>query len=330
MNYCLFRYAVLLLTSLAVLLACDTPDTAFNASVYPARIAFRADRLYPEGIAYAPGTDRFLVSSITQGKVGAVDLNGRYTDFITDTRLISGIGLKVRGDLLYVCNGDQGVSVRSTPQTTLKTAGLLIFNLKTQALVQAVRLDSLLPGQNHFANDLAFDPAGNAYITDSFAPVIYRVTPAGKADVLVNSPLFAGTPGINLNGIVYHPDGFLIVAKSNEGKLFRVNLSNPGVVNEITGVNLPGADGLTLLNGELYVVNGQKQVSRVSSTDGWKTATLAQTDDIGYEQPTTSTVADGRLYTLNARIGEVSAAVAAKDSSRLQADSYSIQQFISR
>lgn len=322
------RWSILLCcVCLRLLTGCNTPDAEFDASVYPARIAFQADRLYPEGIAYAPGIDRFLVSSITQGSVGTVDVNGRYAGFVSDSRLISAIGIRVRGNLLYVCNSDQGVSAKSRPQTTLKTAGLLIFDLKTQLPVQAVRLDSLLPGVNHFANDLAFDAAGNAYVTDSFAPVIYRVTPAGKADVFVNNPLFAGTQGFNLNGIVHHPDGFLIVVKSNEGKLFRVSLATPALVNEITGVNLPGGDGLTLLNGDLYVVNGQNRVSQISSTDGWKTATLVGTDAVGYDQATTSTVVNGRLYTLNARIAEVSAAAAANNPALLQADSYSIQGF---
>ena len=308
-------------------IGCNTPDAEFDAAIYPDRITFQANRLYPEGIAYAPGIDRFLVGSLTQGNVGVVDVAGRYTEFASDTRLISAVGMNVRDDLLYVCNGDLGVSAKSRPATTQKTAGLLIFNLKTQLLVRAVRLDSLLPGVNHFANDVALDPAGNAYVTDSFAPVIYRITSAGKADVFANNPLFSGAQGFNLNGIVYHPDGFLIVVKSNEGKLFRVNLANPNLINEITGVNLPGGDGLTLLNGDLFVVNGQNRVSQISSADGWKTATLVKTDTVGYDQATTSTVVNGRLYTLNARIADVSAAAAANNPALLQANSFSIQGF---
>ncbi|WP_077919004.1 gluconolaconase [Spirosoma sp. 209] len=322
----MFRYLLRLpVLFLAGMWACNTPDSEFDAAVFPERIAFQADRLYPEGITYSPALDRFLVSSITQGKIGTVDLNGRYADFLTDTGLISGIGLKIRGNLLYVCNADQGVSTKSTVQTTLRTAGLLVFNLTTRARVQAVRLDSLLPGVPHFANDLAFDPQGNAYITDSFAPVIYRVTPDYKPAIFINSPLFAGAQGFNLNGIVYHPGGYLIVVKSNEGKLFKVSVANPNIITEITGVTVAGGDGLTLLDNDLYVVNERRKVSRLRSTDDWKTATLVSADTTGYEQATTSVAVGSRIYTLNARIGEVSAA--AGNPAQLQARDYSIQQF---
>ena len=311
------------------LAACNTPDPEFNAPVLPERISFSAARQYPEGITYAPSLDKFLVSSITQGKIGTVDQNGRYADLITnDEALISSIGMKVRDGKLYVCNGDQGVSTKSTPATTLKTAGLFVYDLATGTNLKRVDLAALLPGSNHYANDIAFDPQGNAYVTDSFAPVIYKV-PADttKPSILVNSPLFAGTEGVNLNGIVYHPDKFLIVAKANEGSLYKVNLSAPTLPTQITGPALPSGDGMVLVDNDLYVVNNRNRVSRVRSSDGWKTFTIVESDSTGYEQATTNVEVDGEIYTLNARIGEVSAAVAAKNPAQLQASEYSIKQF---
>lgn len=313
-------------------LACNTADPEFDAFVFPERIAFVAERQYPEGLAYAPTLDRFLVSSLTRGNVGTVDQHGRYTDLLTDNRLISSVGIRVRDGKLYVCNGDLGVAANSRPETMFKTAGLLVFNLATRQLLRSVRLDSLLPDTRHFANDVAFDAQGNAYVTDSFAPVIYKVTPGYEASIFSNDPLFsdalvAGTPGFNLNGIVYHPDDFLIVVKANEGKLFKVSVRNPGVVTEITGANLPGGDGLVLLENSLYVVHGQNKVSRVRSSDGWATATIIKTDTVGYAQATTNVAVKGRIYTLNGRLNDVLAAVATKDTNRLRAVDYSLQQF---
>lgn len=316
--------------------ACNTIDAEFNTDVYPKRIAFTADRQYPEGIAYAPTLERFLISSVTQGKVGAVDLSGRYSDLLTDSKLISGTGVKVREGKVYVCNADLGISDKSTAQTVHKTAGLLIFDLATRQLIRHVRLDSLrptVPNARYLANDLAFDDAGNAYVTDSYAPVIYKVTPDYEASVLKDDPLFADDPQqlgrqqINLNGIVYHPDKFLLVVKSSTGELFRVDLVNIGKVDQVTGVVLPGGDGMVLANNNLYVVNGQNKVSQVSSSDGWKTASIVRTDSAGYSQATTNVSVNGRIYTINARIGEVSAAAASKDSNPLKSSDYSIQQF---
>jgi hypothetical protein len=323
-------YSTCLLCFIALwMTACNTDDSEFNAPVTPERIAFSSSRLYPEGITYSPALDKFLVSSITQGKIGTVDQNGRYADLITDTQLISSLGLKMQAGHLYVCNGDRGVSDKSTTQTTGKTAGLFIYDLSTRQALRRINLATLLPNANHYANDMAFDPAGNAYVTDSFAPVIYKVpTDTTRPSILINSPLFSGAPGtINLNGIVYHPDKYLIVVKANEGKLFKVDLASPSTITEITGVNLPGGDGMLLYNNDLYVVNSRNKVSQVRSDDGWKTASVVKTDSVGYEQATTNVLLNDKIYTINARIGEVSTAVAAKNPSLLQASSYSIQQF---
>lgn len=311
------------------LTACNTDDPEFNAPVTPERIAFSSSRLYPEGITYSTVLDKFLVSSITQGKIGTVDQNGRYADLITDSLLISSLGMKIQNGRLYVCNGDQGVSTKSTAQTTGKTAGLYIYDLSTRQALRRINLATLLPNASHYANDMAFDSLGNAYVTDSFAPVIYKI-PADttRPSLLINSPLFSGAPGtINLNGIVYHPGKYLIVVKSNEGKLFKVDLANPSNITEVTGVNLPNGDGMLLYNNDLYVVNGRNKVSQVRSTDGWKTASIIKTDSVGYDQATTNVLFNDKIYTINARIGEVSAAVAAKNPSLLQANGYSIQQF---
>ncbi|WP_461151342.1 gluconolaconase [Spirosoma pulveris] len=317
-----------MLSTTACLLACNTDDPVYNAPVIPDRIAFSATRQYPEGITYSTQLSSFLVSSITQGKIGTVDASGRYSDLINDDELISSLGLKVQGNLLYVCNGDQGVSVKSTPATTRKTAGLFIYDLKSGQNVRRVNLAALLPTADHYANDVALDDAGNAYVTDSFASVIYKV-PADttRPSVFASSPLFAGGDGIRLNGIVYHPDKFLIVVKANQGTLFKVDLANPAIVSKIMGPSLLNGDGMLLYNNDLYIVNNRKQVSQVRSTDGWKTYAIVKTDTAGYSEATTNTLMNGKIYSLNARIGEVSAAVAAKNPAQLQQNTYSIQQF---
>ena len=325
-------YLIRSLSKLAVvslwLTACNSPDPEFNEPLIPQRVTFSATRLYPEGIAYAPNPGRFLVSSITQGKVGTVDEKGHYADFIKDNQLISAIGMKVYDGRLYVCNGDQGVSEKSTPQTTLKTAGLFIYDLTSGQNVRRINLAALLPTMNHYANDIAFDAKGNAYVTDSFAPVIY-IVPADttRPGIFIQSPLFAQGEGINLNGIVYHPDNYLLVVKANEGILYKIPLINPYEFKQIKGINVPGGDGLLLYNNDLYVVNNRNRVSQLRSTDKWETATLVKTDSVGYDQATTNVVAEDKIYTLNARIGEVNAAIAAKNPSLLQASTYSIQQF---
>ncbi len=323
------RLATPLLATLFGLSSCNIGDDNLLAPDYGDRVTFESPRQYPEGITYSPVLNRFLVTSITQGKVGSVDKKGNYTDLFTDSQLISAIGIKEFNGKLYVCNGDQGVSNKSTAQSKLKTAGLFVYNMATNQVERRTDLAALLPTAQHFANDVVLDPQGVAYVTDSFSPVVYRVGADGQASILVNDPKFAPATGqFGLNGIVYHPGNYLIVAKAGTGQLFKVNLASNNAITEVLGVPaLIGADGMTLIGNELYIVNGQNKVTQVRSSDGWITGAVVKTDEVGYEQATTNTVYDNQIYTLNARIGEVSTAATSGNPASLTASSYSIQRF---
>lgn len=295
----------LLVAAACWLVACEDHRDSPNAP-FPERINFVAERQYPEGIAYSSRLAKFLVTSIPLGKIGTVDTDGRYADLLTPPELIAGIGMKVVGDRVFVCNSDQGRSIRSTPATTRQTAELLVFNLNTRQLERRTDLAALLPAaEPNFANDVTIAPDGTAYVTDSFSPVIYKVTADGTASVLVRDDARFSNPTFGLNGIVYHPNGYLIVANTGQGKLYKVDLQKGNAISEVgeTGA-LPG-DGLTLLNGDLYVVTGGNRVAQVRSTDNWQTASIVKFDASGYLGATTSVAVNNQIYTLNARIGEV-------------------------
>lgn len=293
-----------LLLSAVWLIACEDHRDSPNA-LFPERINFVAERQYPEGIAYSAQLDKFLITSIPLGKIGTVSLDGRYADLLTAPELVAGIGMKVAGNRVFVCNSDQGRSIRSTPATTRQLAELLVFNLTTGQLERRTDLDDLLPAADpNFANDVTLAPDGTAYVTDSFSPVIYKVAPDGTASILLRDNVNFASPGFGLNGIVYHPNGFLIVANAGQRKLFKVDLQNGNAVTEITGTGeLPG-DGLTLLNGDLYVVTGGTRVAQVRTTNNWQTASVVKFDATGYVGATTSVAVNNQIYTLNARIGE--------------------------
>ena len=294
----------LLVVAACWLTACEDHRASPNA-LFPERINFVAERQYPEGIAYSSQLAKFLVTSIPLGKIGTVDTDGRYADLLTAPELIAGIGMKVAGDRVFVCNSDQGRSIRSTTATTRQTAELLVFNLNTGQLERRTDLDALLPAaEPNFANDVTLAPDGTAYVTDSFSPVIYKITADGTASVLVRDNDKFSSATFGLNGIVYHPNGYLIVANTGQRKLYKVDLQNGNAISEIVGTGeLPG-DGLTLLNGDLYVVTGGNRVAQVRSTDNWLMASIVRFDEGVYTGATTSVAVNNQIYTLNARIGQ--------------------------
>lgn len=283
-------------TSVAVALALLIPGAALAAG----GIEFKAPSVYPEGIAYDAKTSDFFVSSMRHGTVGVVK-GGKYRAFARDPLLISSVGMHAdpeRGRLL-VCVSDPGVSEKTSPRTQKKIARLMAFDLKTGKRKNTVDLGALAPEGEHFCNDIAIDGAGNAYVTDSFSPIIYRVDPAFKAEVFLKDDRFKGQ-GFGLNGLVHHEGGFLIVAKSDDGTLWKVNeAGTPAAVEIKVPEKLVNADGLVMSPaGELIVVqNGEThRAARVKSTDGWKTATVDKTVPLEAAFPTTALYAGDKLY----------------------------------
>lgn len=104
---------------------------------------------------------------------------------------------------------------------------------------------------------------------------------------------------VGLNGIVYHPDGFLIVIHTFSGNLFKVDLVKGEKVKliNVTGGNLGFGDGLELLSPTKLVVAGNPAGRLVESTDGWETASLVSTcSGLKHRLATSATVKDGRVY----------------------------------
>lgn len=290
------RTLLLALSLLALLPGCsddddDTPATPAG----PDRITVPQAALSPEGIQYDEANKRFFVSSRTQGRIGTVKDDSTYTQFADDARLVSTIGLNLDAgrQRLLVAVSDNGVNTaRSTAATRQKLAALAIYNVSNGSLSSYVDLGGLRPTQNHFANDIAVDGQGNAYITDSLSPIIYKVDAQGNATVFLENAQLAASTGFGLNGIVFHPDGYLLVAKANDGTLFKVPISNPASFSRVTSTqSLVGADGLLLVDNQtlLLVSGSQSTVFRLSSTDAWATASRTGSFATGAVSPTTIT-----------------------------------------
>jgi sugar lactone lactonase YvrE len=305
-------------TKVALTLALLAPVPVFAAG-----IEFKAPTQYPEGIAYSEKTNEFFVSSMRHGTVGVVK-DGKFKPFAKDGQLISSVGMHAdpeRGRLL-VCVSDPGVSEKTSPKTQKKLARLMAFDLKTGKRKASVDLNTLVPEGEHFCNDIAIDGEGNAYVTDSFSPVIYKVDPAFKPSVFLKDDKFKGQ-GFGLNGIVHHKDGFLIVAKSDDGTLWKVSAKGPPAAEPIKADKLVNADGLALsAAGDLIVIqNENHQATRLKSTDGWKTAKADKPVALDAAFPTTAVYAGDKLYVDLSHLNELFA-----DPKKAKTDTYTLTE----
>lgn len=313
------------LGGLLTLVAACKKDSDVGVS-QPTEVNFTQAGLYPEGTQYDDQRGLFLVSSQTAGRIGQVNDAGSYSIFADDPQLISTIGLRLdaaRSRLLVAVSDPGYNAARTSTATKGKLAALAILNSSTGAKTNYLDLGAFTPVGGttypaHFANDIAVDGVGNIFVTDSFAPIIYRVSAQGTISrLLENAALSAPTGKFGLNGIIYHPSGYLLVAKSDEGALIKVPLGNPGSFTKVTlpsGLDLSGIDGIQLINNTtlLTVCNAQGKVYRLTTTDDFgsvaNAAGTAGTFSTGSVYPTTlARRADSTSYVLHSYLSALQA-----------------------
>lgn len=256
------RYLILLLllfTTTPALAQADPPD----------QLRIRGANRNPEGLECDLTNARFLLSSLSEGTVYTIAYDGTATPFIQDTDLTSSVGLEIdaANNMLLVVNANM---------QTLDHAALGIYDLTSGEQLHMVDLASLIPSERYFPNDLALDPDGVAYVTDSLAPVIYRVDPDGNASIFLRDDRLL-IDDFGGNGIVYHPDGYLLVGISGV-KLYKIPLADPTSLTIVESPITIAADGMLWdAESDTLIVVSDGSVLRLSSADDWTTATVAAT-----------------------------------------------------
>jgi DNA-binding beta-propeller fold protein YncE len=321
------RLAIAALTAatLATTLSCSAGATAKQSAnerstSCPPLIHSGTPQLQPEGTVWDPSRSRVLVGSLRQGTVSIVNPDHTTTPLVTDPRLVGTGGMRIdlaRKRLLVTYDDTYGgpnalLSQTSTPKTRGRWAGLGIFDLATGKTIKLVSL-GWQPGL-HLSNDLALDPAGNAYVSDSFNGTIYRVDPAGHRSVYlkapaITAPIVHGLPDVGPNGIVYER-GYLIVVRYDTGELFRIPLRNPKSFTKVKLADpVVGADGMALRpNGDLVAVTntirskGIEGVIVVRSGDDWHSARRVSTTPWPDHAPTMVAMTPCGDYVMSSRL----------------------------
>jgi sugar lactone lactonase YvrE len=264
---------------------------------------------FPEGIAYDAATGDFYVGSTVDGTIyrGNVE-RGTVDVFVPGQPGRVAVGLAfAEGGRLFVAGGDTGA--------------VAVYDTGTgQQLLEVA--NGLAP--NTFLNDVDVSPSGDAYITDSFNPLLFRL-PATAIPAGVGTPAPVPTKdalevfvdftttgfdlvqsGFNANGIVATPDGrFLLIVQTNTGALYRVDTATGETIQVDLGQgSLPGGDGLELAEQTLWVVRGG-QITRVELSPDFATGTVgASFADPSFTDPTTLAGFDGCLLVVNSQFSQ--------------------------
>ncbi|MBD0691230.1 hypothetical protein [Streptomyces sp. CBMA123] len=318
------RRTVVALAAAAALLgtAGTLPAAAAAHCPAPAVINGHAPTLVPESAVWDQGHHRFLVGSLRHGTVSAVGLDGSVRTLIDDPGTlieIAGLRIDQAHRRILVTNLDNGVGERSGPATLGKVAGIGAYDLDTGRRLSYTDLAAVAgDGGSHLANDIAVAPDGTAYVTDSFAPVVYRVDPDGTGSVLLRDDRLTPAPGAyGLNGIVYR-DGRLVLGKWDDGTLWQLPLRDPSALRRVEiadGGALLHLDGIFARpDGTLAGVTnaffgtGRDAEVELRSDDHWHTARLTAVHPSADATPTAVTTGPGgALYQLSGGLADANA-----------------------
>ncbi|CAL9223228.1 unnamed protein product [Arabidopsis halleri] len=255
---------------------------------------------------------RFLVSFMDGGGVGEI-VPKDSEDVLEEVTLVKDVDLAGNASLGIVIDRVRNrLLVAVADLLGNRYSALAAYDLSTWRRLFLAELSGH-SNEKTFADDVAVDEQGNAYVTDAKASQIWKVDVNGKLVNTITSPLFT-RPGwynnlVALNGIVYHPDGFLIVIHTFSGYLYKIDLTNGDVSNQVTVIDVSGGtlrfgDGLELLSPTKIVVAGSSSSKLVESSDGWRTASVTGWFSSGmvHRLVSSATVKEGRVY-LNHIVG---------------------------
>nr|XP_043621373.1 uncharacterized protein LOC122593087 [Erigeron canadensis] len=267
---------------------------------------FHSTGWFREASKWDPVNNRFIVSFTDTGGLGVVHVPD--DDHNNKGVVLEEIPVVKNHDA--VGNGTCGLFI-DRPRNRVVVAIADLFGNKYSA-VAAYDLDSWQrlfftqlsnPGDGKtFADDVTVDAEGNSYVTDAKGTQIWKVGIDGKLLSVIKSPLFHAKEWYNniftLNGIVYHPNGYLLVSHTMTGNLFKIEVNND---NKVTLVELDAslkvADGMELLSASKLVVAGANGVKLVESKDDWVTASLiGRSPVLAHRMATAAVVKDGKVY----------------------------------
>lgn len=203
--------------------------------------------LITESVAYDPKAAAFFVSSVHKRKIVRVDKSGACKDFATSQAgLWSVLGMKVdaaRG-ILWACSAVVP-EMQGYKKEDEGRSGVFKFEIKTGQLIKSYIISN--QPQAHVFGDLTISASGDAYISDSVSPAIYRIAHAkDELELFMTSDLFRSPQGLTFSTDEKH----LFVADYSVG-ILKVDLSAKRAVK----IAAPENVAFTTIDGMYFYKN---------------------------------------------------------------------------
>ena len=250
--------------------------------------------LIPEGIAYDPTEKAFYLSSIYKRKIVKITSDGKVSDLIPtgadEIEQVLGMKVDARG-LLWACN--------NTPEhdTVRKISNVHVYDLRTKKMVKRFKLED---DNRHLFNDIYITKAGDVFVTDTHAGMVWLVRKDSKT--LEEFTKRGSVPFAN--GITATPDEkFLIVSTGGAQGVVRVDVST----KQISSIPndrymMTGYDGLYQYNNTLIGVQNTffpesiQKVTLNASSDRAERIDFLCDRDAKFNAPTTGVIVGDEFY----------------------------------
>ncbi|GMY18539.1 gluconolaconase [Fagus crenata] len=306
-----------LIKSLMILIVLLVGPVSLTLAKKPHVITFRSLNLYPEGIAWDPSAQHFLVGSINNRTIKSVSDAGVVETLISDDDLpenVTVLGLSV--DAI----NNRLLAVINAPEPLPEFNALAAYDLRER---RRLFLSPLLPSDEsiitttatrHIANGVAVDFKGNAYVTNAAGNFIWKVNEKGEPSIFSRSKAFTAHPVdrdspysyCGLNGIAYVSKGYLLVVQSNTGKMFKVDEDDGTARLVLLNKDLILADGIAVRSDGVVLVVSHYKLWFLKSQDSWGEGVVFDEIDLDVEGfPTSVAVgAEDRVYVINGHVLE--------------------------
>lgn len=250
--------------------------------------------LIPEGIAYEPAEKAFYLSSIYKRKIVKITSDGKASDLISpgadEIEQVLGMRVDARG-LLWACN--------NTPEhdTVRKISNVHVYDLRTKKMVKRFKLED---DNRHLFNDLYITKAGDVFVTDTHAGMLWVVRKDSKT---LEEFTKAGSVAF-ANGITATPDEkFLIVSTGGAQGVVRVDLAT----KQISSISndrymVMGYDGLYQYNNTLIGVQNTffpesiQKITLNAGSDRAERIDFLCERDAKFNAPTTGVIVGDQFY----------------------------------
>jgi sugar lactone lactonase YvrE len=260
-HYPMTTVALMLIGALAL----SSPSFADDSN----EIKLPGGQSYPESIAAAPDGTLYVSSPAVGGVWRIKPQTAAVEEWIKPgafgSRSTLGVLVDAKSNLLWVCSNDLSSAGVPGPGT-VPGSYVKGFDLASGE----GKVSMALPGKVTLCNDMVVGSDGSLFVTNSLAPQILKLKPAGtQLEVWLENPAFEQpAKGPGLDGIAFDGDGNIYVNNFTNGAFFRVDVKDgmPGKVTKLQPSRpLKFPDGLRSTGGQAFVMaEGGGSVDRVT------------------------------------------------------------------